>query len=86
MGLAVIDAGRLIVMANPNRFSVPGAAACQSVVDTDSAFAGKPAVVGQIAPGKSPRQLALEPKDETLLVTNFDSGQVEAVNVGEMPR
>ena len=35
--------------------------------------------------GLAPRQFALEPNGKTLLVTNTGSGQVEAVNVGQLP-
>ena len=36
-------------------------------------------------PGRPPRQFALEPNGKTLLVTNTDSGELEAVNVAQLP-
>jgi hypothetical protein len=42
------------------------------------------AVVGHIAAGSFPREMALLP-DGTLLVTNYASGQVEAVDVASIP-
>jgi DNA-binding beta-propeller fold protein YncE len=85
VGVALVDSGAFAVVANSNRFSAPGATASLSVVDTAAALGGKPALVGQLSSGAFPRQLALEPNGQTLLVTNFDSGQLEAVNVSQIP-
>jgi DNA-binding beta-propeller fold protein YncE len=35
--------------------------------------------------GRFPREMALEPGGKVLLVTNFGSGQLEAVNVADLP-
>jgi hypothetical protein len=35
--------------------------------------------------GKTPKQFALEPNGTTLLVTNTDSQQVQAVDVSHLP-
>jgi DNA-binding beta-propeller fold protein YncE len=86
VGVALVDSGAFAVVANSNRFSAPGATASLSIVDTAAALAGKPALKGQLASGAFPRQLALEPNGQTLLVTNFDSGQLEAVNVSQIPQ
>jgi DNA-binding beta-propeller fold protein YncE len=85
VGVALVDSGAFAVVANSNRFSMPGATASLSVVDTAAALAGKPALIGQLPSGAFPRQLTLEPSGQTLLVTNFDSGQLEAVNVSQIP-
>jgi hypothetical protein len=50
-----------------------------------AALAGKPALAGLLPAGEFPREMALEPDGRTLLVTNFASGQVEAVNVVGLP-
>ncbi len=86
VGEAVVDDGKLIVVANSNRFSMTSARASLSVVDTAAALAGKPSVVGQIPAGQFPRQFTLEPNGKTLLVTNYASSQLEAVNVAQIPR
>jgi DNA-binding beta-propeller fold protein YncE len=86
VGVALVDSGAFAVVTNSNRFSAPGATASLSVVDTAAALAGNPALKGQLVSGAFPRQLALEPNGQTLLVTNFDSGQLEAVNVSQIPR
>jgi 6-phosphogluconolactonase (cycloisomerase 2 family) len=41
--------------------------------------------VGLIKSGTTPRQFALEPNGTTLLVTNTDSGQVQAVDISHLP-
>ena len=50
------------------------------------ALAHKRAVLGGIKSGVRPHQLTLEPDGKTLLVTNTGSGQLEAVNVGQLLR
>jgi DNA-binding beta-propeller fold protein YncE/tRNA A-37 threonylcarbamoyl transferase component Bud32 len=85
LGLVLVSNGTRMVVADSNRDSVGGATADLMVVDVDKALAGKPALVGTVRSGLAPRQFALEPNGKTLLVTNTGSGQVEAVNVGQLP-
>jgi len=85
LGLALVNNGTRMVVADSNRDGVGTSTADLMVVDVDKALAGKPAVVGTIKSGLAPRQFALEPNGKTLLVTNTGSGQVEAVNVGQLP-
>ena len=56
-----------------------------AVIDVSKALSGKSALLGVIKSGLSPRQFALEPNGKTLLVTTTLSGQVEAVNVAQIP-
>jgi DNA-binding beta-propeller fold protein YncE len=88
VGLAAIGkAGgqSMIVVANSNRFSAPGASSSLSVVDVTSALAQKPAVLGTIRAGGFPREMTLTPGGRVVLVTNFASGQVESVTVPNLP-
>jgi serine/threonine-protein kinase len=85
LGLVLVSNGTRMVVADSNRDSVGTSAADLRVIDVDKALAGKPALVGTIKSGVAPRQFALEPNGKTLLVTNTGSGQVEAVNVGQIP-
>ena len=85
LGLVMVSNGGRIVVANSNRDNVPGAAPGLAVVDVSNALAGKPALLGAVKSGLAPRQFAVEPNGKTLLVTNTGSGQVEAVNVGQIP-
>jgi DNA-binding beta-propeller fold protein YncE len=85
LGLAFIDDGKRIVVANSNRDNVSGAVPGLAVIEVSKALAGQDAVVGTIRSGAAPRQFALEPNGKTLLVTNTKSGQVEAVSIGQLP-
>jgi len=85
VGLMLVRNGSLVVVADSNRFGARGASSDLSVVDAAAALAGKPAVVGLISAGLFPREMALEPGGQHLLVTNFASGQLEAVSVPSIP-
>jgi DNA-binding beta-propeller fold protein YncE len=84
VGLAVVAGGRRIVVADSNRFNGTGAQSL-TVVDAAAALAHRPAVVGTIPAGSFPREMSLEADGRTLLVGNFGSGQLEAVNVSALP-
>jgi DNA-binding beta-propeller fold protein YncE len=85
VGLALVDSGSRIVVADSNRFSASGAASSLAVVDVADALAGRAALSGYLAAGGFPREMALLPDGRALLVTNFSSGQLEVVAVGELP-
>lgn len=81
VGLRLVRNGTLVVVADSNRFIVRGATASLSVVNVAAALAGRPAVIGSIPAGLFPREMALVPGGRQLLVTNYASGQLEAVSV-----
>ncbi len=81
VGVAVVDDGARIVVADSNRFHAPGQTSGLTVVDSAAALAGKPALIGIARTGLFPRELALEPGGHTLLVTDFESGEVEALEL-----
>jgi DNA-binding beta-propeller fold protein YncE len=85
LGLVLVSNGTRMVVADSNRDSVGTSSADLMVIDVDKALAGQSALVGTVKSGLAPRQFALEPNGKTLLVTNTGSGQVEAVNVGQLP-
>ena len=94
VGLAAVDGGALIVVADSNRFGAGGAVANLDVVNVAAALAGttgttgttgNTAVVGHIPSGSFPREMAVLP-DGTLLVSNYASNQVEAVDVASIPK
>jgi serine/threonine-protein kinase len=85
LGLVLVSDGKRMVVADSNRDNVGTAKPGLAVIDVDKALAGQPAVLGTIKSGLAPRQFSLEPNGKTLLVTNTGSGQVEAVNVGQLP-
>ncbi len=85
IGLALVNRGREIVIADSNRFGVPGVPANLIVVRTAAALAHRPALVGTIRTGMFPREMALEPGHPTLLVGNYGSNQLEAVGLLHLP-
>jgi DNA-binding beta-propeller fold protein YncE len=85
VGLVLVDHGRRILVANSNRFAAAGATSSLSVVDTPRALTGRSALLGSVRAGGFPREFSLEPNGRTLLVTNYTSEQLEAVNVGALP-
>jgi DNA-binding beta-propeller fold protein YncE len=84
VGLAAVRGGSLIVVADSNRFDARGAIADLDVVNVAAALSGRRAVVGHIASGSFPREMALLPNG-TLLVSDYASSQVEAVDVATIP-
>jgi hypothetical protein len=85
VGLMLVRNGSLVVVADSNRFGTSGATSDLSVVSVAAALAGKPSAVGLIPAGKFPRDMALEPGGQRLLVSNYASGQLEAVSVPSIP-
>lgn len=84
VGLAAVRGGSLVVVADSNRFGAGGANSDLDVVNVASALAGRPAVAGHIRAGQFPRDMALAP-DGTLLVSDFDSRQLEAIATATIP-
>ncbi len=84
VGLALVNHGREVIVADSDRFNAPGQHAALTVVDAAAALRGAPAVIGSLPAGKFPREMALEPAGQTLLVTNYASDQLEAVDVASL--
>ena len=85
VGLALINGGREVVVADSDRFQTPGAVPELTVVRVAAALAHHRALVGTIPTGTFPREMALEPNGSTLLVGNFGSNQLEAVSLRHHP-
>jgi DNA-binding beta-propeller fold protein YncE len=85
VGLALVRDGSLIVVADSNRFNVSGQHASLAVVDVHDALAGQPALLGYLPAGAFPRDVAANRSGSAVLVANHDSGQVESVNVADLP-
>jgi DNA-binding beta-propeller fold protein YncE len=81
VGVAVVDEGARIIVANSNRF---GGAQTDggylSVVDAARMLAGAAAVVGTISVDALPRELTTTPDRRTLLLTNFSSSTLQLVD------
>jgi DNA-binding beta-propeller fold protein YncE len=83
VGLALLGGDHRIAVADSNRSSIAGATAELAIVDVDAALAGQPALLGSIATGRFPRELAV--LGSRLFVTNYTDGVVEAVDLSALP-
>lgn len=85
VGVAVIDDGRRVVVANSNRFS-GGTVTPESllVIDVRQLAREAGAIVGSIPAQAFPRELAMTSDGRTLLVTNFASRTVELVSLDRL--
>lgn len=85
IGLGVVDGGRRVIVADSNLLGQFGATARLTVVDADAALRGAPALLGAIRTGRLPSEIAVAPSGKTLLVNNSASGQLEAIDVSQIP-
>ena len=83
VGLTFVNHGAQIITADSNRFDCPNATTGLTVVDVEAALKGKQGFP-RIPTGLFPREFAVSPDGKTLLVSNFDSDMVQAVNVSQL--
>jgi serine/threonine protein kinase/DNA-binding beta-propeller fold protein YncE len=86
IGLAFVKDGTEIVVADADLLAVAGEDNL-AVISTKKALHGQDhgALLGFIPAGTTPRELAVEPDGKTLLSTDNSSGQLQAVEVGNLP-
>lgn len=84
VGLALVDHDTRVVVADSNRFGRRGDHS-ELTVNTAAALAGRPAIAGSLPAGAFPREEAVARSGRTLLVGNFQSGQLEAVDTTRLP-
>jgi DNA-binding beta-propeller fold protein YncE len=84
VGLALAKNGSLVVVADSNRFGAAKSASL-AVVDVARALADRSALVGYLPAGQFPRDIVAGPGGGTVLVANYDSGQIETVNLAKLP-
>jgi DNA-binding beta-propeller fold protein YncE len=84
VGVAVFDHGKRVITADSARFDATGAHASLTVVDAPAALAHRSAVIATVRSGSFPRELAVESGNNVVLVGNFASDQLEAVNVSNL--
>ena len=73
--------GSRILTADSNRFNYTNATTGLSVVDVHAALRGEQAVVGRIPTGQFPRELAISPNSRTILVSDYGSEEIQALDV-----
>jgi DNA-binding beta-propeller fold protein YncE len=85
LGETFADGGRRIVLVDSNLNNLKTAVANLAVVDTASALAGRRALLGYVPTGLLPRAVAVEPGRSALLVSDQNSGQLQAVRIADLP-
>jgi DNA-binding beta-propeller fold protein YncE len=85
IGLALVDGGRRVVVADSNRFRVPGSQSALSIVDAESALAGRPAAIGTVRSGDFPRGIAIMQDGRTVMIANFNSKTLQTVDLTRLP-
>lgn len=81
VGLAMFDHGNRLLVADSNRFGVRGGHAGLTILNARAALAHRPATVAAPPASAFPREIAVDPNDQLALVSNFDSRQLEAVQL-----
>ncbi|KAF8849344.1 hypothetical protein BDZ45DRAFT_752888 [Acephala macrosclerotiorum] len=84
-GLIFVNYGRHITTADSNGFLYANAASGLTVVDAEAALKGKQGFP-RIPAGLFLREFALSPNGKTLLVSDYGSDVVQAVNVAQLAR
>ena len=84
VGVEVVDKGRKVVTANSNRLAKGDGKQNLTVVAAAKVRSGAAAVLGEIPAGSFPRELRLTADGRTLLVTNYNSNNLELVDVGRL--
>jgi DNA-binding beta-propeller fold protein YncE len=85
VGIGLARDGQLLVIADSDRFDIPGEHASLAVVDIADMLAGRPALLGYLPSGAFPRDIASGSGGQLLLVANHDSNQLETIRLDSLP-
>jgi len=83
VGLSLVDHGQTLVVADSDRFSVPGTGATLAVVKVGTG--NHMELAGYAPTGSFPRDIAVSRNGKMLLVSDFGSSQVEAIRISSLP-
>jgi DNA-binding beta-propeller fold protein YncE len=84
VGLEVVDGGQHVIVANSSRFGGPGGEDLM-VVDTSKIGQGQASAIGTLPTGRFPRELHATPDGRALILTDFDSHQIELIPLARLP-
>jgi len=85
VGEILVKGGTMLIVANTDIAETSPKADNLAVVDVRAALAGKPALLGYIASGQMPREFAVVPGGQYLLVADNNSSQVQWVDLTKLP-
>ena len=86
VGVAVVDDGKRIVVTNSDRFAADRSARqTLTVIDAARVAEGAAAILGSVPAGAFPREFGKSPDGSTLFVANYESSEIEIIDLGRMP-
>jgi DNA-binding beta-propeller fold protein YncE len=85
VGEMLVDGGRRLIVADTDINDTSATADNIAVVDLRAAMTGKPALLGYIPSGQMPREFAVTPGGQYLLVADNDSAQIQWVDLSKLP-
>ena len=88
VGIAVVDDGQRVIVTNSNRFA-GGTDDKQFLTVVDATKIGSTdsdhAIIGSIPAGAFPREMRVTPDGRTLILTNYSSSTVQAIDLTHLP-
>jgi YVTN family beta-propeller protein len=82
VGVIVVNNGKQVIVTNSNRFASDGSdRQTLTVIDSSKVTSGQSAITRSIPAGSFPREFCLSPNKRTLYVTNFNSKELEIINL-----
>jgi YVTN family beta-propeller protein len=86
VGIAVVNGGRQVVITNSNRFARDQTARqTLTVIDAARVGEGQAAIQGSVPAGIFPREFGQSPDGQTLYVANYNSNELEVIDLKRMP-
>jgi len=82
VGLALANRDRTVVIADSNRFNANGATPNLAVVAAEKKSLH---LLGYVAAGDFPRDMAVSPDGRTVVISDYGSGDLEEVDIGSLP-
>jgi DNA-binding beta-propeller fold protein YncE len=85
VGIVTVNHGKLVIVANSDRFA-GGQSASQTltIIDPAKMAQGKGAVAGNLPAGAFPREFAQTADGQTLFVTNYNSNNLEVIDLARI--
>jgi DNA-binding beta-propeller fold protein YncE len=86
VGVAVVNGGTQVLVTNSDRFAADRKARqALTVIDAARVAEGAPAILGSLPAGAFPREFGMSPDGATLFVANYESNEIEIVDLKRMP-
>jgi DNA-binding beta-propeller fold protein YncE len=86
VGVAVVNDGKQIVVTNSDRFAADRKSRqVLTVIDASRVAEGASAILGSIPAGAFPREFGISPDGSTLFVANYESNEIEFIDLKRMP-